>query len=245
MTVDIVLIVVLALSILMGVLRGALLEVLSLLAFGAALLFCQALGRVLLPGAAYLMPNASALAVHAAATVFAGLMILLVGTAITAVIVRLARKGGKRFTTPDRVIGGALGGCRAILIWLVVACFAPAPNGVPATSIGRQMRQSALVSTANRANPLLRVPFVRDARTLQRLLRDRDRQVAFFTLPETRTFLAHPRVQSAIREGRLEERVAQSDLTALIRAPAIQAALLEPGVLPLLRRALAAHRRHA
>ena len=246
MTVDLLLGAALAMSIVLGVLRGALLEVLSLAAFGAALLFCQALGEVLLPGAAYLMPDTSALAVHAAATVFAGLIILLAGTAVTALIVRLARRRGKRFTAPDRLVGGALGGVRAVLIWLVVACFVPtAFEGASLTPIGREMRRSVLLATANRANPLRRLSLVRDARTLQGLLADRRRQADFFALPETRAFLADPRVAAALREGALESAVARADLTALVRAPAFQAVLLEPGVLAAFRRALTAHRRRS
>lgn len=242
MTVDIVLGVVMVLSVVVGVLRGALLEVLSLLAFGAALVWCQPLGQVLVPGMATLLPNVSALGVHAAATVLAGLMILLVGTAVTALVVRLAkRKGGKSFSAPNRVVGGSLGGIRAVLIWLVAACFVPPADGDGDSALGRQMRESALLAAANRANPLLHVPAVRDARTLQALLRDRDQQIAFFALPETRTFLAQPSVTAAVEEGHLESAVARADLATLVRSPPVQAALLEAGVLRSLRTALAAH----
>jgi len=243
---DIVLVGALALSVVVGVLRGALLEVLALTAMGMALLFCEPLGRFLLPGAAYLMPGASALAVHAAATVFAGIMIFLVGTAITAVVVRLARKkGGKSFSTPNRIVGGALGGVRAVLIWLVVACFVPIPDGEPHSAIGRQMRDSVLLTAANRANPLLRMPLVQDLRTFQAILRSRDRQTAFFALPETQDFLIRPGVVSAVREGSLYGDVARADLAALMRSPPFQAALLERGTIRALRRALAAYRRQA
>lgn len=246
MTVDILLGLVLGLSVLMGAVRGALLEVLSLAAFGIALALCQPVGRVLLPAAAWLLPGASVLAVDAAATVFAGLMVFLVGTALTALAVRLARKGGKRFTTPDRVAGGALGGCRAVLIWLAAACFVPPVTrgtGAPPSWIGRQMQASRLLAAANRANPLLRLAVVRDARAFRQLLSDPAGQRLFLAEAATQRFLAHPPVAAALREGELEAALERGDLVTLMRAPAMQAALLEPGALTLFRRALADWRR--
>lgn len=243
MVIDIILGLVLGLSVVMGAVRGALLEVLSLAALAVALVLCQPVGKELVPAAAWLMPGASALAVDAAATVAAGIMMFLVGTAITAGIVRLARRGGKRFTGPDRVLGGALGGCRAVLIWLVVACFVPDAANEPTTALGRQMRSSALLRLANRANPLLRLDLVQDVRTLRRLLRRPEEQSDFLACPSTRAFLSHPRVREAIGAAGMQEVLRRGDLATLLRQPAMQAALLEPGVLTVFRRALTRWRR--
>jgi uncharacterized membrane protein required for colicin V production len=243
MLIDLLLGLAVVLSIAAGVFRGALAEVLSLLALAAAAAAAQALGAVLLPVAAYLMPNASALAVHAAATLLGGLVVLLVGTAAGALVVRLARKRGKRFTTPDRLAGGALGGCRAVFLWLLAAAFVPSADAAPASAVAREMRKSLLLAAANRANPLRRLPFIQDLRTFEAILADRARQAAFLDLPETRRLLAHPRVEAALNHPEAQAALARRDFAQLLRTPALHAALLDPSVLSSLRSALSAYRR--
>jgi uncharacterized membrane protein required for colicin V production len=238
---DVLLALVLIGSVLAGVWRGALLEVLSLTAFAAAVGFCQVLGAALAPGLAPALPDTGPLSVYAAAVVVAGLAILLVGTAVTAVIVRRARRR-KSFAPADRIVGGVLGGLRGVGLWLVVACFVPSTADTAATWLGRQMQGSVLLTAANRANPLQQLTIVKDVRTFESLMRHPDRQDEFFRLPETRVFLAQPSVASAAEAPEAQQAIFRADLPALLRCPPVQAALLHSGALRAFRRALAAYR---
>lgn len=228
MTLDLLVLAVLAAAALSGAASGALRQVVGLAAAVLGWLAARHLSAPVADGLARWLPG---LAARAAAPVllFAGIFAL--GTLVGALALRATGLAAAVRGPADRGLGALLGGAKGVLVaWVLLSALLLVAGGAP-RALGLDLRGSDFAALGARHDLLRRLDPER-ARALQRVLRAvqaAERAGRAAPDPEARRLLQDPRVRALV------ERDGEGD-------PAEAARLLEdPGVRALLERLARRH----
>lgn len=221
MTVDLIVLVVLATAALTGAASGALRQCVGL---GAAVLGWLAARHLAAPVAEGLSRWLPGMVARAAAPVllFAGIYAL--GTLLGALALRATGISAVVRGPADRGVGALLGGAKGALVaWVLVSALLLAAGGAP-RAFGLDLRGSDFVSLGVRHDLLRRLDPER-ARALQRVLRAAraaERAGRATPDPEARRLLQDPRVRALVeRDGEVDV----AEATRLLDDPEVRALL--------------------
>lgn len=221
MTLDLLVLVVLALAALSGAATGALRQTVALVAAALAFLAARHLGAPVAEGLSRWMPG---LLARAASPVllFAGLFAL--GTLLGALALRATGISAVVRGPADRGLGALLGGLKGGLVaWVLLSALGLAADGAPRV-FGLDLRGSDFAALSARHDLLRRLDPER-TRTLQRVLRaarSAEHAGRAGLDPDARALLRDPRVRAlADREGELDP----GEAARLLADPEVRALL--------------------